>query len=111
MIRTMANPGQSGTTVATEGPGSISLAYLCQTAYNPFNLLSGGFAFKSARNPMISILKYSSLVLFLILMAGARAADQRNPAATKSEPKLDLYGDPLPTGALARIGSRRLRHA
>jgi hypothetical protein len=32
------------------------------------------------------------------------------PPAEKPAPRRDGYGDPLPGGAIARIGSERLRH-
>jgi WD40 repeat protein len=52
-----------------------------------------------------------SVFLLLAIISGVPAADQKNPVSAKSETRVDLYGDPLPSGAIARIGSIRLRHA
>ncbi|MGH7222719.1 MAG: sigma-70 family RNA polymerase sigma factor, partial [Gemmataceae bacterium] len=38
------------------------------------------------------------------------AGDPRSPKAETSKPRVDLFGDPLPDGAVARIGSGRMRH-
>jgi len=54
-------------------------------------------------------------VLGLACLTVAAAPDTapretKAPAATKGKPGTDRYGDPLPDGALARLGTTRLRH-
>ena len=39
------------------------------------------------------------------------ATDGEEPATAEKTPATDLFGDPLPPGAIARIGTVRLRHA
>lgn len=67
---------------------------------------------------MLSMLVNSAKVLFVILGIAAlqpvslanQAAESEKPADRAPEKKLDLFGDPLPDGALARMGTVRWRH-
>src|SRR5260370_42239201 len=53
-----------------------------------------------------------SLVLGLLLLPGARSQVPAlvETAAKEQQRQVDLYGDPLPPGAIARLGTVRLRH-
>jgi WD40 repeat protein len=54
---------------------------------------------------------FESLALGIVLWLSICAAapqEPNKPAADK--PKLDAYGDPLPPGAIARLGTLRMRH-
>jgi WD40 repeat protein len=50
---------------------------------------------------MMTRIRWTVLVLLLVLAVGA---------AEEKKPRVDVQGDPLPDGVLARLGSARLRH-
>ncbi|HMC65359.1 MAG TPA: hypothetical protein VKI65_10515 [Gemmataceae bacterium] len=49
--------------------------------------------------------------IMLLLLAASLPARSEPPAEKKPPVRLDRYGDPLPEGAIARLGTVRLRHA
>jgi hypothetical protein len=50
------------------------------------------------------------LTLLLLPATFTTSAQPPQPKADERTPKTDFYGDPLPPGALARMGSALLRH-
>ncbi len=52
-----------------------------------------------------------ALAAVLVSAFGSTLADDGKPTITPGAPALDRYGDPLPAGAVARLGTLRLRHA
>src|SRR3954471_3015139 len=52
--------------------------------------------------PVGSFALFAGLLCLVALPPAARADDKK--------PALDAYGDPLPDGAVARVGTTRLRH-
>ena len=55
----------------------------------------------------------SLAVAFIALPAFAQEpppAEKRAPEIASPEPRVDLYGDPLPPGAIQRFGSLKFRH-
>jgi RNA polymerase sigma factor (sigma-70 family) len=86
----------------------------------PAGASAGAAALAQAGPTAASAAKLCGSLLALALTAGALALTHRDspraanpPAAQSSEApkaKADLFGDPLPEGAVARIGTTRLRH-
>src|SRR5262249_43696425 len=50
-------------------------------------------------------------VAFPLVQAEEASAPQPSPKETQPAPRVDLHGDPIPDGALLRMGTTRLRHA
>src|SRR5262245_45404712 len=59
---------------------------------------------------MTAFLRHLSLALGFLLAAGGSLPADPEPPKDDKQVRTDQYGDPLPSGALARIGGIRLRH-
>ena len=65
--------------------------------------------------PMNGYPRYWGLIIAGVLLALLASAQESAPAKKQTpkenapQPRLDLYGDPLPEGAVARMGSRAVR--
>src|SRR5689334_6370209 len=53
------------------------------------------------------MLRIKPWIMRVLLLA---AVGTGTASAAEKKPRTDLYGDPLPPGALARLGTIRLRH-
>ena len=56
-------------------------------------------------------IRVRNLAILAAVLVGGLASVLHAAEPARPSPKLDLYGDPLPDGAVARMGSIRFRHA
>src|SRR5215470_7798820 len=62
---------------------------------------------KEGREPTMSRIGLLSLIWLVLSLSGVSG---REPVPKAKPARTDLYGDPLPQGAVARLGTLRFRH-
>lgn len=65
---------------------------------------------KSKASCRFLVLAACVMAFAFVTATGSDKPEKDKPTAAEKRPRLDLYGDPLPEGAIARLGSSRLRH-
>src|SRR5262245_46058976 len=58
-----------------------------------------------------SLVLTTACLVSLCLTSECQPADERDGPVSNERARTDLYGDPLPPGALARLGTTRFRHS
>src|SRR5262249_34328357 len=84
-----------------------------QAEFLPAFLNSHGNMMRNVLRTYIMFASRAQIIIltFLLLPTGlAEGAQPTEPKGDGQKPKTDLYGDLLPAGALARMGTARLRH-
>lgn len=77
-------------------------------AFQPAGEGAGGFP--GDGGVAVSAFRLHVLIFLLAVLPGGASAREPLPAR-KPVPRADRFGDPLPEGAIARLGSKRLMHA